>query len=222
MLEGVENLDQRKNPCCGPWRFRRKRHSQELQAHGCDRLILRERSGLDLTHQAATRHFFERERPDCGILAAARVGGILADWEHPREFVQENLAIELRSGRAKLDSPLGDTAPRQHDQGGVPTMPRRPRRNHSPAFKAKVALEAIKGEEPLIAIAERFDVHPNQITKWKRQLLDGAAAVFGEDEKAKEEGPSIAELHAKIGELTMENDFLSGALGRMSGTSAKR
>jgi len=101
-------------------------------------------------------------------------------------------------------------------------MPRRPRRNHSPVFKAKVALEAIKGEEPLIVIAERFDVHPNQITKWKRQLLDGAAAVFGEDEKAGEEGPSIAELHAKIGELTMENDFLSGALGRMSGTSAKR
>ena len=101
-------------------------------------------------------------------------------------------------------------------------MPRRPRRNHSPAFKAKVALEAIKGEEPLIVIAERFDVHPNQITKWKRQLLDGASLVFGEDEKANGEGPSIAELHAKIGELTMENDFLSGALGRMSGTSVKR
>jgi transposase len=101
-------------------------------------------------------------------------------------------------------------------------MPRRPRRNHSPAFKAKVALEAIRGEEPLIVIAERFDVHPNQITKWKRQLLDGAAIVFGEDEKATEEGPSIACLHAKIGELTMENDFLSGALGRMGGTSVKR
>ena len=101
-------------------------------------------------------------------------------------------------------------------------MPRRPRRNHSPAFKAKVALEAIKGEQPLITIAERFDVHPNQITKWKRQLLDGAAAVFGESEQGKEGGPSIAELHAKIGELTMENDFLSGALGRMSGASAKR
>jgi len=101
-------------------------------------------------------------------------------------------------------------------------MSRRPRRNHSPAFKAKVALEAIKGEEPLITIAERFDIHPNQITKWKRQLLDGAAAVFGDDEKASEGGPSIAELHAKIGELTMENDFLSGALGRMSGTSVKR
>ena len=63
---------------------------------------------------------------------------------------------------------------------------------------------------------------PNQITKWKRQLLDGAAAVFGEAEQAKEGGPSIAELHAKIGELTMENDFLSGALGRMGGASAKR
>ena len=101
-------------------------------------------------------------------------------------------------------------------------MPRRPRRNHLPAFKAKAALEAIKGEEPIIVIAERFDVHPNQITKWKRQLLEGAATVFGEDEQVKETGPSIAELHAKIGELTMENDFLSGALGRVHGTSAKR
>jgi transposase len=101
-------------------------------------------------------------------------------------------------------------------------MPRRPRRNHSPAFKAKVALEAIKGEEPLIVIAERFDVHPNQITKWKRQLLEGAAVVFGESEQSAQPGPSIAELHAKIGELTMENDFLSGALGRASGTSARR
>ncbi len=101
-------------------------------------------------------------------------------------------------------------------------MPRRPRRNHSPAFKAKVALEAIRGEEPLIQTAERYDVHPNQITKWKRQLLEGAPAVFGEDEKATEEGPSVAELNAKIGELTMECDFLSGALGRMSGRSAKR
>ncbi len=101
-------------------------------------------------------------------------------------------------------------------------MPRRPRRNHSPAFKAKMALEAVKGEEPLIQLAERYDVHPNQITKWKRQLLEGAAAVFGEDELATKEGPGIAELHAKIGQLTMENDFLSGALGLIGGPSAKR
>ena len=96
------------------------------------------------------------------------------------------------------------------------------RRKHSPSYKARVALEAVKGEETLITIAERFDVHPNQITKWKRQLLEGAPAVFGESAKASQEGPRLAELHAKIGELTMENDFLSRALGRASGPSAKR
>jgi len=101
-------------------------------------------------------------------------------------------------------------------------MPRRPRRNHSPAFKAKVALEAIKGEQPIIVLAERFDVHPNQITKWKRQLLEGAPEVFGEGKQSADRGPSTEELHAKIGELTMENDFLSGALGRMHPPSAKR
>ena len=101
-------------------------------------------------------------------------------------------------------------------------MSRRPRRNHAPAFKARVALEAVKGEQTLITIAERFDVHPNQITKWKRQLLEGAPAVFGESDKAKEDGPSLVELHAKIGVLTMENDFLSGALGHVNGSSAKR
>jgi len=52
-------------------------------------------------------------------------------------------------------------------------MPRRPRRNHSPAFKAKVTLQATKGELSVIEIAERFDVHPTMITKWKRQLLAG-------------------------------------------------
>jgi transposase-like protein len=100
-------------------------------------------------------------------------------------------------------------------------MPRRPRRNHSPAFKAKVALEAIKGEQTIIEIAERFDVHPNVITKWKRQLLEGAPAMFGAETDTKQ-APDLAKLHAKIGELTMENDFLSGALGRVDGPSAKR
>lgn len=101
-------------------------------------------------------------------------------------------------------------------------MSRRPRRNHAPGFKAKVAMEAIKGEETLIVIAQRFDVHPNQITAWKRQLLEAAPAIFGEGDRAKDAGPTVGELHAKIGELTMENDFLAGALGRMDGGSAKR
>ena len=57
-------------------------------------------------------------------------------------------------------------------------MTRRPRRNHSPAFKAKVAVAAIKGEKTLIELAQDFDVHPNQITQWKRQLIDGASGTF--------------------------------------------
>ena len=71
-------------------------------------------------------------------------------------------------------------------------------------------------------IAECFDVHPNQITRSKRQLQAGAATVFGETEEDQENGPSVAELDAKIGQLTMDNDSLSGALGRERGTSTRR
>ena len=66
-------------------------------------------------------------------------------------------------------------------------MARRPRRNHSPAFKAKVAVAAIKGEKTLIELAQDFDVHPNQIKQWRDQLLDGATGVFGEAAKAEPE-----------------------------------
>ena len=59
------------------------------------------------------------------------------------------------------------------------TMTRRPRRNHKPAFKAKVAIAAIKGEKTLAELAQQFDVHPNQVTQWRSQLLEGATAVFG-------------------------------------------
>ena len=94
-------------------------------------------------------------------------------------------------------------------------MSRRPRRNHSPAFKAKVALAAIRGEKTLADLAEQFDVHANQITSWRTQLLEGAAEVFGGDSKAEAPPPiDPKELHAKIGELTLENDFLSVALGK--------
>ena len=93
-------------------------------------------------------------------------------------------------------------------------MARRPRRNLSPAFKAKVAVAAIKGEKALIELSQDFDVHPNQIKQWRDQLLEGAAGVFGDTPKADPEPViDVKTLHAKIGELTLENDFLSGALG---------
>jgi len=99
-------------------------------------------------------------------------------------------------------------------------MSKRPRRNHGAVFKAKVALEAIKGEQTLVELSERFQVHPNQITEWKKQLLERASEIF--DKEKKSEGPDVKELHAKIGQLAMENDFLSIALGRVDGSSAKK
>ncbi len=85
-------------------------------------------------------------------------------------------------------------------------MSKRPRRNHAAMFKAKVALEAIKGEQTLIELGERFPSPPNQITEWKKLLLENAAEVFEKGKKSSPE-PGIKELHAKIGRLTMENDF---------------
>ena len=101
-------------------------------------------------------------------------------------------------------------------------MQRRPRRNHTPAFKAKVALAAIKGDRTLAQLAEQFDVHPNQITSWKAQLEEGASDVFGPGGGNAAAQPTVDVIHAKIGELTLENDFLEGALGKAGLLSAKR
>ena len=102
-------------------------------------------------------------------------------------------------------------------------MSRRPHRNHSPAFKAKVALEALKGELTLAELAQKHDIHANQITQWKSQLLERAASVFGgETESAASPPVDLKELHAKIGEQALEIDFLGRALSKAGLLSAKR
>ena len=93
-------------------------------------------------------------------------------------------------------------------------MARRSRRKHSPAFKAKVALAAVRGDRTLAELAEQFDVHPNQIQDWKQKLITRAENVFGAGlAEAADHEQVQQKLHAKIGQLTMEKDFLANALG---------
>ena len=100
-------------------------------------------------------------------------------------------------------------------------MSKRPRRNHSPLFKARVAIDAVKGEKTLAELAKVHDVHPNQIVDWKSQLLERAASVFG-TESTSAAPVDLKELHAKIGQLALENDFLSGALGKAGLLSGRK
>lgn len=87
------------------------------------------------------------------------------------------------------------------------------RRNHQPAFKAKVALEALKGEKTINEIAAHYQVHPNQVTQWRKQLIDAAGQVFASKREADDPKDREA-LLAKIGQLTMERDFLERVLNR--------
>jgi transposase len=94
-------------------------------------------------------------------------------------------------------------------------MTRRLRRNHSPAFKAKVALAAIRGEQTLAELAQPFDGHPHQTKPWKEHLLASVPEVFdGGVKKAAVSEIDVTAFHAKIGQLTLEKDFLEGALSK--------
>ena len=91
------------------------------------------------------------------------------------------------------------------------------RRKHTPAFKAKVALEAVRGEQTISQLASRFEVHPNQIHTWKRALIEQASSIFdrGENSKAsKPDDAKVSQLCEQIGRLKVERDFLEAGLGR--------
>ena len=101
-------------------------------------------------------------------------------------------------------------------------MSRRKRRNHAPAFKAQVAIAALKGDKTLAELAQQFDVHPNQIVDWKQQLLDRAEQAFGAAAESPLPPVDVDKLHATIGRLKVENDFLEQALDKAGLLSAKR
>ncbi len=99
---------------------------------------------------------------------------------------------------------------------------RRPGRNHTATFKAKVVIAALKEDETLSALAEKFDIHPYQIKQWKTHLLRNASDVFATAAEKQAATPDLKDLHAKIGQLAAEIDFWAGARGRIGDASAKR
>ena len=98
------------------------------------------------------------------------------------------------------------------------------RRNFSAEFKAKVATEALREELTLSELASKYHIHPNQISTWKRQALDGMTDVFASKRQKQKDDQAgeIRELHAKVGQLTMENDFLSRAFSHSVGRGGRK
>src|SRR5882724_11605513 len=99
---------------------------------------------------------------------------------------------------------------------------KRSRRNHAAVFKAKVALGAVKEDQTIAELAQRFAVHPTQVSEWKRQLLERSSEVFETTQDKQPDGADVKDMQAKIGQLALENDFLSSALGRIEGPSVRR
>jgi transposase-like protein/outer membrane biosynthesis protein TonB len=199
---------------------------------GARRGELRAGARLDLiaTLRAAAPWQRLRQRDALHHDAAAPVRRVLVRPEdfHICRRAQRRETTTLRSGAANLNSAISGNSgrqagPRKVWREGVSMVKksaRRTRRTHSPAFKAQVALAAVREDKTMTELCKEYEVHSSQILDWKRQLLEGAADVFGAGSRVVPP-VDLAPLHAKIGQLALENDFLERALTKAGLLSAK-
>src|SRR5665213_246478 len=185
--------------------------------------------GLEWTLLPPSHRYTSKRVQECNYLQALEGGIVSSHVSTLHRFNLDDDPMHVgsggRAGPGKLDSPLSGvlaTCRANMPCDWSKSLSRRPRRNHSPSFKAKVALAAIKGEQTVAEIASRYDVHPNQVTQWKTLVLNGVAGVFSApNEVGAKAGLDVRVLHAKIGQQALEIDFLEHALGRVDDPSAR-